>query len=103
MVKFPEDEVKILESWIDEIDSQLPPLKSFILPSGGRSSSAFHVARTVCRRAERSVIDLVANGEIDPVVGKYLNRLSDFMYVAGRYAAQFDKIPELSWVPKKKF
>ncbi|XP_051512693.1 corrinoid adenosyltransferase MMAB-like [Myxocyprinus asiaticus] len=73
--------------WIDFFTEQLPPLTKFILPSGGKSSAALHVARAVCRRAERCVTPVVCSGEADPEVGKYLNRLSDYLFTVARYAA----------------
>ena len=66
--------VKELEQWIDELDDSLPPLRNFILPSGGRSASAIHVARSVSRRAERRVVPIIQRGGADDSVGKYLNR-----------------------------
>jgi cob(I)alamin adenosyltransferase len=76
-----------LEEWIDEMEECLPPLKNFILPSGGLASSQLHVCRSVCRRAERRACALVREGELAAPVAVYLNRLSDYLFVAARYAA----------------
>ncbi|XP_044052821.1 corrinoid adenosyltransferase [Siniperca chuatsi] len=85
--KFTAQPIADLETWIDTFTEQLPPLTSFILPSGGKSSAALHLARTVCRRAERSVAPIVRSGEADPDVAKFLNRLSDYLFTVARYAA----------------
>ncbi|CAK6966585.1 corrinoid adenosyltransferase [Scomber scombrus] len=85
--KFAVQPIADLESWIDTFTEELPPLTNFILPSGGKSSAALHVARTVCRRAERSVAPIVRSGEADPDVAKFLNRLSDYLFTLARYAA----------------
>ena len=77
-----------IEEWIDEYSRMLPPLDSFILPGGGRTSAALHVARSVCRRAERRIAPLVECGDVDPEVLKYVNRLSDFLFTIGRLAAR---------------
>ena len=87
---FPKEHVDTVEEWIDQLDVQLPQLKTFILPSGGLSSANLHVARAVCRRAERSVVPLVDAGEVEASVQKYLNRLSDFFFTAARFAAAHD-------------
>ncbi|KAK1806907.1 hypothetical protein P4O66_005395, partial [Electrophorus voltai] len=71
--RFSSQPVSELESWIDSYMGELPPLTNFILPSGGRSSAALHVARAVCRRAERCVAPIIRSGEADPDIGKYLN------------------------------
>ncbi|KAL6114239.1 mmab [Pungitius sinensis] len=86
--KFTAQPIADLENWIDTFTAELPPLTNFILPSGGKGSAALHVARTVCRRAERSVAPIVRSGEADPDVAKFLNRLSDYLFTAARYAAE---------------
>nr|XP_033810687.1 corrinoid adenosyltransferase [Geotrypetes seraphini] len=87
---FDENPVLELEQWIDEYCDQLPPLTSFILPSGGKSSASLHLARAVCRRAERCVLPVVQAGEADPNVARYLNRLSDYLFTLARYAAKLE-------------
>lgn len=89
-VSFPDGEIETLEGWIDGLDNELPPLMSFILPSGGPASAQLHLARTVCRRAERSVVVIQQEGDVEHSVLKYLNRLSDYLFTAARYAAMKD-------------
>lgn len=85
--QFDDQNVSELESWIDKLDETLPPLTNFILPGGGLAACHLHVARTAARRAERRVVPLVAMGGVGGACGRYLNRLSDFLFTAGRYAA----------------
>ena len=87
MLRILDSQVGRLEGEIDALNAELPPLTSFILPGGTPAAAALHLARTVCRRAERDAIRLVESGE--PVAGpalRYLNRLSDFLFVAARWA-----------------
>mmetsp|Transcript_1660 Transcript_1660/g.2627 ORF Transcript_1660/g.2627 Transcript_1660/m.2627 type:complete len:197 (+) Transcript_1660:79-669(+) len=94
---FPASHTTQLESWIDELDASLPPLRNFIIPSGGLSSTHLNLARTVCRRAERSVVRLMEVHAVDAEVARYLNRLSDFLFVAGRAAAMREGKEEVIW------
>jgi cob(I)alamin adenosyltransferase len=80
-----EEDVKYLEDYIDQWDPFLPPLTNFILPGGSFSGSSLHVARTIVRRAERHAVEILGVEDVNPVVIKYLNRLSDFLFVAARF------------------
>ncbi len=93
-------QVKRLEREIDEMNAELSPLRSFVLPGGSPEAAALHVARTVCRRAERVVVELAAQpGEpVNGVALQYLNRLSDFLFVASRYVNDRGK-GDVLWVP----
>lgn len=80
----PDDRPAEMEGWIDEIDQELEPLKNFILPGGSPGAADLHVARTVCRRAERRVVALGAGDGVEPGILRYLNRLSDLLFAFGR-------------------
>ncbi|XP_078083405.1 corrinoid adenosyltransferase MMAB [Mustelus asterias] len=84
---FSEKPVIELEKWIDRYTEHLPPLTNFILPSGGKCSATLHLARSICRRAERSMVCIVRAGEADLNAARYLNRLSDYLFTLARYAA----------------
>jgi len=87
-VNFDESEVKKLENLIDELDAQLPQLTTFILPGGGKCSAHLHMARTICRRAERMALPLADCEDLDRNVCRYLNRLSDLLFQLARSAQQ---------------
>jgi len=98
MTVIGENDTSLLESWIDELNEDLPPLEEFILPGGGPVGSHFHQARTVCRRAERRITTLSAEeSDFNMVSLRYINRLSDWLYVAGRWAAKLHNEPEHLW------
>jgi cob(I)alamin adenosyltransferase len=89
-------EIERLESWIDELEAELPPLRRFILAGGSPAGAAFHVARTVCRRAEREIVAL-GEESVDPEVVVYVNRLSDLLFVLARTANARSGAAELEW------
>ena len=90
------EDVKRLEDWIDQLESELPVLRRFILAGGSPGGSSLHVARTICRRAERSVVGLGPE-QVESEVLVYLNRLSDLLFVMARVANRRDGAPELEW------
>ena len=91
-----ESDVQRLEAIIDRLEDELPPLRRFILPGGGPAGAALHLARTVCRRAERRVIALGADA-VEPIVVVYLNRLSDLLFVMARAVNHRAGVPEVEW------
>ncbi|WP_437538545.1 cob(I)yrinic acid a,c-diamide adenosyltransferase [Sorangium sp. So ce726] len=92
-------EIDLLEAEMDRCQADLPPLRSFVLPGGSRLNTDLHVARTVCRRAERCCVRLAQAGHADPDAVRYLNRLSDALFVWSRWAAALLGTPELLWEP----
>lgn len=96
-----DEDIKNLETWIDNLEEQLPPLKSFVLPGGSQLSSFIHVARCVCRRAERICVDMQENNEPVPALAiQYLNRLSDFLFVLARYVLHQQGGEDRAWQPR---
>eukprot|EP00898_Chlorokybus_atmophyticus_P003144 jgi/Chlat1/3830/Chrsp26S08838 len=93
--RFDDAHVAVVEAWIDALDAKLPRLTNFILPSGGKGSAHLHVCRGICRRAERRVVPLVRQQQVEPAIGKYLNRLSDYFFTAARFAAMQAGQPEV--------
>lgn len=90
-------ETEKLEGWIDSLDERVPKMQNFILPGGSEEASRCHVARTVCRRAERKVIALSREAQVDPTVTTYLNRLSDYLFIASRYLNFIRGIEDIAW------
>ena len=107
--KRPQEKIKIpwirpsdvhdLENWMDHFQKRLPPLRNFILPQGGMMGAYAQVARTICRRAERRVVQLSMHSKIDPLILAYLNRLSDFLFLLARAINYKSKKPEIIWSP----
>jgi cob(I)alamin adenosyltransferase len=91
------DHISTLEEAIDRIEEELPKLTAFVLPGGSPKAAALHVARTVCRRAERQVVELQRAEDVDPVILVYLNRLSDLLFVLARLANKRADITDRVW------
>jgi cob(I)alamin adenosyltransferase len=89
-------DIQRLEDWIDRFEAELPPLRRFILPGGNRAGALLHLSRTVCRRAERSIVGLGAD-EVDAPVLAYVNRLSDLLFVLARAVNHRAGQPEVEW------
>jgi len=96
-VLIPDAYVDSLELDLDSFNDALPPLKDFILPGGSEAAARCHLARTIARRAERRVISLAREQQVNPVSIRYLNRLSDFLFVAARVLARADGGAEVLW------
>jgi len=94
--------VAALEADIDAFDADLPPLKHFILPGGSALAAHLHVARTVCRRAERLVVEAATQEPFNEHALVYLNRLSDLLFVAARWANHAHGVADVPWVPEKE-
>jgi cob(I)alamin adenosyltransferase len=90
-----------LESWLDHFNDALPPLKEFILPGGNRPAACCHVARTVCRRAERVAVALAKIEPVAPLALTFLNRLSDLLFVIARVLARENEGREVLWQPQR--
>ena len=96
-----ESDIDLLEKEMDKMDSKMPAMKNFILPGGHPAISTLHIARCVCRRAERCCVRLEhENEEVDQLVLKYLNRLSDYLFVLSRYTGHEMGIEEIKWKPR---
>jgi cob(I)alamin adenosyltransferase len=94
----PLERVATMEAWIDEADEELPALRAFILPGGTEGAAALHVARTVCRRAERSVVKLAEDQPVDTDIMTYLNRLSDLLFTLARLENRRAGRDDVEWV-----
>lgn len=95
-----EADVEALEKAIDAIDAQVPEMKNFVLPGGHPYVSYCHIARCVCRRAERAVLKLAENEKVEEIHGKYLNRLSDYLFMLSRKLTLDLNATEIAWKPR---
>jgi cob(I)alamin adenosyltransferase len=95
-----EADVQLLEAAMDKMDEELAPLQQFILPGGHPTVSHIHVARCVCRRTERLVVNLLLEEEHDNLIIKYINRLSDYLFTLSRFAAKQLNAEEIPWTPR---
>ncbi|MGI0079586.1 MAG: cob(I)yrinic acid a,c-diamide adenosyltransferase [Nitrososphaerales archaeon] len=95
-------DIEFLEQSIDKMDEEVQPIKAFILPFGTDLSARLHMARTVSRRAERRIVSLSNNEQIDPKIIAYANRLSDFLFTLARYANKAQGVPDVLWKKEQK-
>jgi cob(I)alamin adenosyltransferase len=95
-----ENWIKRLEQQIDAVESTLPPLRNFILPGGTEFAARLHVARTVCRRAERLIVATARTRQIDSLIVTYVNRLSDWLFVQARRANHVAEVPDVPWISR---
>ena len=96
------ERVEFLDGKIEMLNKPLPPLKEFILPGGSRAAAAAHLGRTVCRRAERSVVALGRKARVSEAVRQYLNRLSDLLFIAARVLNRAAGVPDVQWRHQRK-
>jgi cob(I)alamin adenosyltransferase len=101
VAKVDEREIEVLERAIDRAEEELPPLSSFVLPGGAPGAAHLHLARTVARRAERGVVGLAKEEEVRPEVLRYLNRLSDLLFVLARLANARQGVADVPWRGRK--
>lgn len=94
-----ESDISSLEQNIDSMESVLPPLKNFLLPGDGQTNATAHICRCICRRAEREIVSLSDQFSVDPMILKYLNRLSDYLFVVARYISHLRGDSETAWIP----
>jgi cob(I)alamin adenosyltransferase len=97
-----EGSIEELERWIDACETELEPLRSFVLPGGSPAAAALHLCRTVCRRSERQVVSLARTATVGPEILRYLNRLSDLLFTLARLANHRAGVPDVPWVPNPR-
>lgn len=95
-----EDDITALEKEIDAMDAELPEMKSFVIPGGHLTVSRCHITRCVCRRAERRVVHLAETDKVDEIIVRYLNRLSDYLFMLARWLTRDLNVTEIPWKPK---
>ena len=100
--RIQQEHITSIERVIDSVEEHLKPLSSFIVPGGSHVAAQLHLARTICRRAERFVVRLSREERIEPSCVVFLNRLSDLLFVLARYANQLDGVDETPWVARQK-
>jgi cob(I)alamin adenosyltransferase len=98
MIRANQSQVQQLERWIDELITGIPELRSFVLPGGTELNAALHIARAVCRRAERRILTLSREEEVSPYILQLINRLSDLLFAMARYESHRTGTPEYLWV-----
>lgn len=98
--KVSADDVKWLEKASDDLEAEIKPLNKFVLPGGSNLAAACHLARSVCRRAERNIVSLSKKEKVNPELMRYVNRLSDALFIMARFTNQVMKVEERTWGPE---
>ena len=98
--RFDQESTTLLEGWMDEMDKHLPPLRAFILPGGHPAGAMLHSARAICRRAERVILQLYTERDVNDNVLTYINRLSDYLFMCSRQVNAILKSPEITWISR---
>jgi cob(I)alamin adenosyltransferase len=102
ITRLRDDDVSMLEAEIDRFETSLPPLREFILPGGSAAAAHLHAARGVCRRAERRLVELARTESLRPQLLRYVNRLSDLLFVLARHTNQANRVPDVTWKQRGK-
>jgi cob(I)alamin adenosyltransferase len=95
------DDVVALEKAMDSMEETLAPMKNFVLPGGHPAVSHCHIARCICRRAERSIVFLREQSNVEPIILEYINRLSDYLFTLSRKVSAENNATETPWIPRK--
>ena len=102
VLRIGDSEVAVVERWIDEVDGRNAPMRSFVMPGGSELAARLHLARTICRRAERLMVALSHTEPVSEGAIRYMNRLSDLLFAMSRLANRYRQVDDVPWIPAKQ-